>query len=84
MGYAIGCVLGIIIGIVLGFSKLGEKLGMPIINILYPDSKNRYFTINYVMAGIGEISKITVISLAVFFPMIYNTYTGVHKRIDFY
>ena len=29
--------------------------------------------------GIGEISKITVISLAVFFPIAYNTYTGVSQ-----
>ena len=77
MGYAIGCVLGIAIGIVLGFSKLGEKLGMPVINILYPIPKIAILPLIMLWLGIGEISKITVISLAVFFPMIYNTYTGV-------
>ena len=77
MGYAIGCVLGITIGIVLGFSKLGEKLGMPVINILYPIPKIAILPLIMLWLGIGEISKITVISLAVFFPMIYNTYTGV-------
>ena len=59
------------------FSKLGEKLGMPVINILYPIPKIAILPLIMLWLGIGEISKITVISLAVFFPMIYNTYTGV-------
>jgi ABC-type nitrate/sulfonate/bicarbonate transport system permease component len=79
MGYAIGCILGIIIGILLGFSKLGEKLGMPIINILYPVPKIAILPLIMLWLGIGEISKITVISLAVFFPIVYNTYTGVSQ-----
>ncbi|MEH6994802.1 ABC transporter permease [Neobacillus drentensis] len=79
IGYAVGCILGIVIGIVLGFSKLGEKIGMPIINILYPIPKIAILPLIMLWLGIGEISKITVISLAVFFPIIYNTYTGVSQ-----
>ena len=79
MGYAIGCILGVVIGTVLGFSKLGEKLGIPIINILYPIPKISISPLIMLWLGIGEISKITVISLAVFFPIVYNTYTGVSQ-----
>jgi ABC-type nitrate/sulfonate/bicarbonate transport system permease component len=79
MGYAIGCILGIVIGTILGFSKLGEKIGIPIINILYPIPKIAILPLIMLWLGIGEISKITVISLAVFFPIVYNTYTGVSQ-----
>ena len=79
MGYTIGCILGVVIGTVLGFSKLGEKLGIPIINILYPIPKIAILPLIMLWLGIGEISKITVISLAVFFPIVYNTYTGVSQ-----
>lgn len=79
MGYLIGCILGVFIGIILGFSKLGEKLGVPIINILYPIPKIAILPLIMLWLGIGELSKITVISLAVFFPIVYNTYTGVSQ-----
>ncbi|ANX13933.1 ABC transporter permease [Fictibacillus arsenicus] len=76
-GYFFGCIAGIAIGIILGFSKLSEKVGMPIVNTLYPIPKIAILPLIMLWLGIGEVSKITVIAIGVFFPVVYNTYTGV-------
>ncbi|GAB7388023.1 ABC transporter permease [Bacillaceae bacterium] len=77
LGYFFGCLAGIIVGIMLGFSKITEKIGLPIVNALYPVPKIAILPIIMLWLGIGEVSKVTVIAIAVFFPVVYSTYTGV-------
>jgi NitT/TauT family transport system permease protein len=52
-------------------------MGIPIINALYPIPKIAILPLIMLWLGIGEISKIMVIAIGVFFPVVYNTYTGV-------
>lgn len=80
-GYAIGCLLGISIGLLTGMSKLADVTGTPLIYALYPIPKIALLPLIILWLGIGEVSKITVISLGVFFPVVINTYSGV-KNID--
>ena len=81
LGYAIGSILGIIIGLVTGMSKLADVIGTPIIYGLYPIPKIALLPLIILWLGIGEVSKVTVISLGVFFPVVINTYSGV-KNVD--
>ncbi len=81
IGYAIGCIAGILIGLLTGMSKLADSMGTPIIYALYPIPKIALLPLIILWLGIGEVSKITVISLGVFFPVVINTYSGV-KNID--
>ncbi len=80
-GYAIGGAAGIGIGLLTGFSKLAEAVGNPLIYSLYPIPKIALLPLIILWLGIGEISKITIISLGVFFPVVINTYSGV-KNVD--
>lgn len=81
LGYIIGCIAGIIIGLLTGMSKLADVTGTPIIYALYPIPKIALLPLIILWLGIGEVSKITVISLGVFFPVVINTHSGV-KNID--
>jgi ABC-type nitrate/sulfonate/bicarbonate transport system permease component len=79
MGFFFGCLIGVIVGLLLGFSKISEKIGMPIVNTLYPIPKIAILPIIMLWLGIGEVTKITVIAIGVFFPVVYNTFTGVSQ-----
>lgn len=77
LGYFFGCLAGILVGIALGFSKITERIGLPVVNALYPIPKIAILPLIMLWLGIGEVSKVTVIAIGVFFPVVYNTYTGV-------
>lgn len=80
-GFAIGSAAGIILGLATGFFKLAEAVGNPVVHALYPIPKIALLPLIILWLGIGEFSKITIISLGVFFPVIINTYSGV-KNVD--
>ncbi len=81
LGFIIGCSAGIVLGLLTGMSKLADSIGTPIIFALYPIPKIALLPLIILWLGIGELSKVTVISLGVFFPVVINTYSGV-KNID--
>jgi ABC-type nitrate/sulfonate/bicarbonate transport system permease component len=80
-GFAVGGGLGIAIGLILGFSRLAEAVGNPLIYSLYPIPKLALLPLIILWLGIGEVSKVTIIALGVFFPVVINTYSGV-KGVD--
>lgn len=81
IGYAIGSVLGIIIGLILGFFKVADAIGTPIVYSIYPIPKIALLPLFILWLGIGELSKVTIIALGVFFPVVINTFSGV-KNVD--
>lgn len=76
-GFTIGAVCGILLGLLFGMSKLADTIGTPLIHALYPIPKIALLPLIILWLGIGELSKITIIALGVFFPVIINTYAGV-------
>lgn len=80
-GFVIGSAAGILIGLATGFSRLAEAIGNPVIHALYPVPKIALLPLIILWLGIGEVSKVTIISLGVFFPVVINTYSGV-KNVD--
>ena len=80
-GFSIGAVLGILCGLVLGIFKIAEAIGNPIVHALYPVPKIALLPLIILWLGIGEISKVTIIALGVFFPVLINTYAGV-KNVE--
>lgn len=81
VGYLIGSVVGIVVGLLLGFSKWADAIGTPIVYSIYPIPKIALLPLFVLWLGIGELSKVTIISLGVFFPVVINTYSGV-KNVD--
>ena len=57
------------------------RIGTPIVNALYPIPKIALLPLFILWLGIGELSKVTIIALGVFFPVAMNTYSGV-KNVD--
>ena len=80
-GFIVGSLIGLAVGLVTGTSALADKIGSPIVNALYPIPKIALLPLFILWLGIGELSKVTIIALGVFFPVAMNTYSGV-KNVD--
>lgn len=80
-GFAIGSLIGLATGLITGTSALADKVATPIVNALYPIPKIALLPLFILWLGIGELSKVTIIALGVFFPVAMNTYSGV-KNVD--
>lgn len=80
-GFFIGSLVGLVVGLVTGTSALMDKIGTPIVNAIYPIPKISLLPLFILWLGIGELSKVTIIALGVFFPVAMNTYSGV-KNVD--
>lgn len=78
-GYLLGAVSGIVLGVVLGFSRISERVGIPIANALYPIPKLAIIPLIILWIGAGETSKILVIAAEVLFPVLFNTYSAVRN-----
>lgn len=81
IGYLIGSAFGIFVGLILGFSKWADAIGTPIVYSIYPIPKIALLPLFILWLGIGELSKVTIIALGVFFPVVINTFSGV-KNVD--
>lgn len=79
VGYLLGAVSGVILGIILGFSRISERVGLPVANALYPIPKLAIIPLIILWIGAGEASKILVIAAEVLFPVLFNTYSAVRN-----
>ena len=79
--FFVGSLIGLAVGLVTGTSALMDKIGTPIVNAIYPIPKIALLPLFILWLGIGELSKVTIIALGVFFPVAMNTYSGV-KNVD--
>jgi len=80
-GFSIACMMGVVVGILIGFFSIPEAIGNPLIAATFPIPKIAILPLLILWLGIGEPSKVAVIALGVFFPMVINVYTGV-KNVD--
>lgn len=80
-GYALGAVLGIVVGLLLGFSRWADAIVTPIVYSIYPIPKIALLPLIILWLGIGEMPKVAIIALGVFFPVVINTFSGV-KNVD--
>jgi ABC-type nitrate/sulfonate/bicarbonate transport system permease component len=75
-GFALGAALAISIGIISGWYRvLGKMLWGPI-EILRPIPPLAWIPIALIWFGLGESSKVFIIFLGAFFPIVTNTYKG--------
>jgi len=81
MGFLLGGIFGLAVGLVTGTSALADRMVTPLVNALYPIPKIALLPLFILWLGIGELSKVTIIALGVFFPIAMNTYSGV-KNVD--
>lgn len=77
LGFVTGGAAGILIGLVMGFSKVAGAVGKSLVYSVYAIPKIALLPLFILWLGIGELSKVTIIALGVFFPVVINTYAGV-------
>ncbi|MCL6452767.1 MAG: ABC transporter permease [Alicyclobacillus sp.] len=79
LGYLLGAGSGVILGVILGFSRISERVGIPVANALYPIPKLAIIPLIILWIGAGELSKIVVIAAEVLFPVLFSTYSAVRN-----
>lgn len=76
-GFALGAVLGIAIAIAAGWYRGLGNLVRPVIEMLRPIPPLAWIPMAIVWFGLGEPSKVFVIFLGAFFPILTNAYKGI-------
>jgi sulfonate transport system permease protein len=78
-GYLIGAALGLLIGTLIGLYKNINRALVAVIGILRPIPPIALIPIFILWLGIGETSKITVIAIGSFWPVLLNTIQGIQE-----
>lgn len=81
IGFSIGSITGIVMGILMGYKGNIDKTLNPIFSLLFPIPALGWLPILMLWFGIGEMLPIMIIFICSFFPVLYNTVTGI-KTVD--
>ncbi len=81
IGFSLGTIAGLVVGILMGWNYLFDRTLSPIISLFYPIPALGWLPLLMLWLGIGEILPITIIFICSFFPIVYNTSTGI-KTVD--
>jgi ABC-type nitrate/sulfonate/bicarbonate transport system permease component len=76
-GTILGAVPALILGIAMGLNRPIRAVFDPLIAATYPVPKSAILPLALLIFGLGEGSKIFMVAIGVFFPMVINTTTGV-------
>ena len=73
-GYIIGAIPGVAIGLLMAMFRPVRLFFDPLIAALFPIPKVALMPLLLLAFGFGDASKIALVAIAVFFPVIVNTY----------
>jgi NitT/TauT family transport system permease protein len=76
-GTIIGGVPALVLGIAMGLNRPIRALFDPLIAATYPVPKSAILPLALLIFGLGEGSKIFMVAIGVFFPVVINATTGV-------
>ncbi|NCC66108.1 MAG: ABC transporter permease subunit, partial [Spirochaetia bacterium] len=79
MGIVFALVFAIPIGMLAGRTKRLDQLISPALYLLYPLPKIAFLPVFMVLFGIGDLSKIMLIAVIIFFPAALNIRDGVKE-----
>ena len=80
-GSLLGGIPALMIGILTGLYRPLRAAIDPLISATYPVPKSAILPLILLIFGLGETSKIVMVALGVFYPVVINTVTGV-QQID--
>jgi NitT/TauT family transport system permease protein len=75
-GFAIGAVPAVAIGLLMAMFRPAQIFFDPLIAALMPIPKVALMPLLLLAFGFGDASKIALVAIAVFFPVVINTYAG--------
>jgi len=81
IGLFCGSVAGIFVGVIMGWKDMVNKALSPIISLLYPIPALGWLPLLMLWIGINEMLPIIIIFICSFFPVVYNTFTGI-RNVD--
>jgi NitT/TauT family transport system permease protein len=81
IGFITGSVAGITVGVVMGWRENFHKALHPIISLFYPIPALGWLPLLMLWIGINELLPIAIIFICSFFPVLYNTVTGI-RNVD--
>lgn len=76
-GYLLSAALGILLGSLMGMSNRIKELFLPMITVIRQIPMIAWIPLIILWCGIGEMSKVVIIVLAAFFPILVNTQSGI-------
>ena len=83
-GLALGGLAGMLLGLAMGMSRRLRLAIDPFVAAIHPMPKITLLPLLMILFGIGEASKILVVAIAAFFPMVINTMAGVRQISPLY
>lgn len=81
LGYVAGCAAGIVLGLLIGYYRTLQYVANPFVSFSLAIPIIALAPLMIVWLGIGLLSKVAVIFLVCFFPVLLNTIGGV-KNVD--
>jgi len=81
IGFSTGSVAGLLVGTVMGWKDVVSKSLSPIVSLIYPIPALGWLPLLMLFIGINEALPITIIFICSFFPILYNTATGI-RTVD--
>ena len=79
LGFFFGGLSGMILGLGMGWSRKLRSFFDPIIAAIHPIPKIAILPLIMIIFGIGDLSKIVVVGISTFFPMLINCMAGVSQ-----
>ncbi len=76
-GFAVSAVLGITLGSLIGMFRPVREMLLPFITVVRQIPMIAWIPLIILWCGIGELSKVVIIVLAAFFPVLVNTESGI-------
>jgi ABC-type nitrate/sulfonate/bicarbonate transport system permease component len=76
-GFLLGGVPALVIGIVMGISRPIRAFADPLIAATYPIPKSSILPLILLIFGLGEMSKVMMVAIGVFYPIAINATAGV-------
>ena len=83
-GLLLGGIPGLFLGLVMGWSSRLRRAVDPLLMAVHPIPKIAMLPLLMIFLGIGEASRIAVVAIAAFFPMLINTMAGVRQISPIY
>ena len=79
IGFVVGCLPAVVLGLAIGLYRPVRAAFDPLISATYPIPKSSLLPLILLIFGLGESSKIAMVAIGVFYPVVINTAAGVRQ-----
>lgn len=83
-GFWVGLVPALLLGVLMGLSRPMRAAVGPLVSGTYPIPKSALLPLILLIFGLGEASKVVMVAIGVFYPVVLNTVAGVVQIAPMY